>query len=460
MFSEQESAENRKVFFGFIWGLSIILYEIEESIGVRSPLSFGISVITLLAAIFITVRPKNDLAWVLLSLLISAQVLSMLPRINNHSVLFAILGVGIAASILYSKISRRDRSIGWLQEHEPFIRLVFLLGYGAAAIAKLNAGFYNYQISCANSIATEVFAWLPFKIPFETFVWLPYLVSAVELFVFLGLIFFKTRPWALVIASLFHFTLSLNFTSAGLAFNPALLSMLVFFLPTSATNEVASLYRHVSLRLSKIAKMGIAVAYGVALILVLIFWKIIPVTRAMLVPTFIVEVTVDALIFTAIVLLAIRWRKENLKPKLVSVPSLVGWVVVALLLLNAALPYLGGKTGGTLSMYSNLRVEGGVSNHFLIPRLPIKTQQDDLVKIISSSNPTLSNLAKKKILINFSTLQYIAMENLNASVSYERNGVTYQVPAIRLSADLAKIDPFWVRLSFYRDVPVDGSCVW
>jgi hypothetical protein len=458
MFSDQESAENRKVFFGVIWGISIILYEVIETVGFREPVSFIISILTLLAAIFITVRPKNDLAWVLLSILITTQVVSILPRINNHSVLFAILGVGIAASFIYSKLAHRDRSRGWLQETEPFIRLVFLLGYGAAAIAKLNFGFYNYKISCANSIATEVFAWLPFKIPFETFVWLPYLVSASELFVFFGLIFFKTRPWALVVASLFHFVLSLNFVAAGLAFNPALLSMLVFFLPTSATNEFASAYKKLQLR--KNIKFGMASFYGAALILIIIFWRIIPFTRAMLLPTFIVELLIDALIFFAIIFLAIRSRKENLQTKLVSVPSWVGWVVVVVLVLNASMPYLGGKTGATLTMYSNLKVEGGTSNHFFIPRLPIKTQQDDLVKIISSSNPRLEYYAKKNILINFSTLQYIAQRSLNDSVTYERNGVTNQVPAIHLSADLAKMDPFWSRLSFYRDVPVDGTCAW
>jgi hypothetical protein len=458
IFSAQESAENRKVFFGFIWGLSIILYEIEEAPGIQNPLSFGLSVVALLAAVFITVRPKNDLAWILLSVSISSQVLSMLPRINNHSVLFAILGVGIAASIIYSKILRRYRSTDWLQENEPFIRLVFLLGYGAAAIAKLNYGFFNYQISCANSIATKVFSWLPFKIPFDSFVWLPYLVSASELFVFFGLLFLRTRPWALVVASLFHFSLSLNYTAAGLAFNPALLSMLVFFLPSSATNDLASVFK--KLLLSKIAKICLISLYGLALILVLVFWKIVPLTSSILAPSFFIEVTVDALLFAAIIALAIRSRNEKIDTKFVSVPSPIASMVVVILVLNAAMPYLGGKTGATLSMYSNLRVEGGESNHFFLPRLPIKTQQDDLVKIISSSSPRLENFAKKNILINFATLQQISSFQVNNSVTYERSGTTYQIPVIGNYAELVKIDPFWGKLSFYRDVPVDGTCVW
>lgn len=45
----------------------------------------------------------------------------------------------------------------------------------------------------------------------------------------------------------------------------------------------------------------------------------------------------------------------------------VGQATVALALLNSVSPYLGIKTQATWTMFSNLRVEGGVSNHFLIP---------------------------------------------------------------------------------------------
>ena len=48
-------------------------------------------------------------------------------------------------------------------------------------------------------------------------------------------------------------------------------------------------------------------------------------------------------------------------------------------------PYLGLRTAGTFSMFSNLRTEGKVSNHLLLSKNPIKiwNYQEDIVKFIS-----------------------------------------------------------------------------
>ena len=54
----------------------------------------------------------------------------------------------------------------------------------------------------------------------------------------------------------------------------------------------------------------------------------------------------------------------------------------ALLVANGFLPYLGAKTETSFAMYSNLRTEGGQTNHWLMPAsLQIWDYQRDLVKI-------------------------------------------------------------------------------
>ena len=459
-FTAEQTTKNRKSFLGVLWALSILLYEVEDSIGSQTIISRLVAGVVFLAATFLLIRPQDDRAWILLGISVPVQILTLLPSINNHSVLFAILGVAVLVSVLVPKVTKQPTATDWLAHSEPFIRLVILIGYGSAAIAKLNTGFYNYKISCANSIATEVFSWLPFKIPFGDFFWLPVVVSATELFVFIGLIFAATRPWALIVASAFHFLLSLNYTAAGLAFNPALFSMLVFFLPSSASNELVAGWDRLKNRLGQKARLGIQIVFWASLAAIFIMWKLVPVNMSMLIPTFVVVELVSTLMFALIVVLAFRHRKTRLESKLVSTAGTVSWIVLIVMVLNAAMPYLGGKTGATLSMYSNLRVEGGVSNHFFIPRLPIKTAQDDLVTIVSSSDPALENLAKKKVMITFVTLQQMAATRRNASLTYLRAGTTYQLPSIGLSDQLTHQDAFWNSLVAYRNVPEAGTCTW
>jgi hypothetical protein len=62
------------------------------------------------------------------------------------------------------------------------------------------------------------------------------------------------------------------------------------------------------------------------------------------------------------------------------------WMFVfpALLLLHGLTPYLGLRTAGNFSMYSNLRTEGARSNHFLLAGNPLKLwdYQDDVVRFV------------------------------------------------------------------------------
>ena len=54
-------------------------------------------------------------------------------------------------------------------------------------------------------------------------------------------------------------------------------------------------------------------------------------------------------------------------------------------------PYMGLKTQGSFTMFSNLRTEAGEWNHYLLPRQMrvVSQYQDALVKIVDTSNPQL-----------------------------------------------------------------------
>ena len=123
----------------------------------------------------------------------------------------------------------------------------------------------------------------------------------------------------------------------------------------------------------------------------------------------------------------------------------------ALLIFDGINPYLGLKTDTAFAMYSNLRSEGGTTNH-LIWRHPLAlaNYQEDLVQIVDSSDPKLKAAAGRGVPITFFDLQkrtsYLVKEGgKNISVTYIRNGKLTQVEAAETDPELATRPPLLAR---------------
>jgi hypothetical protein len=116
------------------------------------------------------------------------------------------------------------------------------------------------------------------------------------------------------------------------------------------------------------------------------------------------------------------------------------WVIPALLVFDGVNPYLGLKTDTAFAMYSNLRSEGGATNH-LIWRHPwaLGNYQEDLVQIVYSTDPPLKLTAQRGWPIPFFDLRrhisYLARAGQkNVAITYIRNGKT-------IHRDHAETDP-------------------
>jgi len=92
-------------------------------------------------------------------------------------------------------------------------------------------------------------------------------------------------------------------------------------------------------------------------------------------------------------------------------PSLVGLVSAGsflLALLNGSAPYLGLKTHNTWTMFSNLQVEGGQTNHLLIPAWQPFSFLKDSVMVLNSDVPAVRCFHNVSTLKCKSSLQAIA----------------------------------------------------
>jgi hypothetical protein len=94
-------------------------------------------------------------------------------------------------------------------------------------------------------------------------------------------------------------------------------------------------------------------------------------------------------------------------------------VLPAMVVANGVSPYLGLKTESSWAMFSNLRTEGGQSNHLLVPvGLQLFDFQRDLVELVEASDRGLQSLADSR----FSIPYFEIRRKPWMSVVYRRDG--------------------------------------
>lgn len=130
----------------------------------------------------------------------------------------------------------------------------------------------------------------------------------------------------------------------------------------------------------------------------------------------------------------------------------------ALVCVNGLSPYLGAKTETSFSMYSNLRTEGGATNHFLV-RKPLRLfgYQEDLVTILESSDPKLQWYADTGHVMTWFEFREHLGRRRRIAVRFQRSGEPAQT-LTRSDEDPRLVPwPSWLRkLLFFRPAKVEG----
>jgi len=134
------------------------------------------------------------------------------------------------------------------------------------------------------------------------------------------------------------------------------------------------------------------------------------------------------------------------------------WALPALVLLNGLNPYLGLRTQLSFSMFSNLRTEGGISNHLFMPRLlSLGHYQEDLVEIVATNDPDVERYREQQLLLPYFEFRRLVSGLDDVVVTYLRGGAehTFECVAGRCNdAELAQPHSgFVARLLYFR--PVD-----
>lgn len=359
------------------------------------------------AGIALLLRPGRGALFALMAVAQIGDTVNELPLSPDHWMLVALVNL----AFLLTMLRRRAWDADTLAAAFPAARLLLLLGYGAAALAKYNSAFLDPVASCARAIADRASFGLSERLDIAP-VW-AVVALAVETSIPLLLAVPWTRRHWVRVGMVFHFFLSASPTFAMLDFTAALFALFFLFLPERDVEKVADRLTWVAAR-SAVVRDARRVPALTAVVGFAVFGFVGYVSSAFAVALVFVVSDVYLLVMVLVALTSWPAGGGGTRPFgrliLLQVPA------VFLLVLWAAQPYLGGRTTGVFTMFSGIKTEAHMENHLFMPTHRLVDWQNDMVVIESSNSPLFDDVSPGRMAVPLLALRRLAMDEPNLQV--------------------------------------------
>lgn len=455
--------------FAFLWASAHVVHAWHQGGNpLADPMQDPWLAAVLLAALGVATNPRSPHRLMVLS---TAQVVAFavqFPLVANHWTIAAFVNAGIVVSYIGIRISN-NYSVGQLiPKSAPYARVVFIVSYTAAAIAKLNETFLGTVHSCALTTMEHVLDWAGIAAvvdaaPRTVVTWG---VASIELAIPTLLLVPSLRRFGIALAAVFHLALASTPVVVVMDFTLVVLALCVLFMPRDIgsflTNDVRALQvRHPKLvRQLRKARVPITILLVSTTILLAVGRGALVGSGAWAFLTWGVFLTYGILVVSVGLIALFSRHGKAVASEVIGSEGGVSapyWVLIALLVINAASPYVGLKTTSSFTMFSNLHTEGGTTNHLLLPRFSVFSYQDDLVDIVGSSDSVLKERVRDDQLVTYHELRRRLGLAPDARVTFIREG---ELHFVEPTGEGHEIDPLsaWERkLLHFRPVAEDGT---
>ncbi|MGE3254984.1 hypothetical protein, partial [Pseudonocardia sp.] len=352
------------------------------------------------AAFWLLLRPARPARLMLVLALLAVESVVSLPSPSNHQVAMGILGFALVPWWLLLRL--RDPAAAGnpaevLRRAGPFLRVSFVLLWVFAALSKANSGFLDVLSSCSVWVLESI----PLvEVPHGLHRWVIVATIAFEAAIPLLLLMHRTRPYAVVLAFGFHLVSAFAGHSS---FSGFAWSMYALFLPPAVLARGAALGAGGARRFVPAGLRALAVGRQAAVLVALVgAWVAVRYGLLALLPDGVqggarhwgaVLLCVTFMGATGGVLLRLRrhWLPAQGPRADLRVRSGLMLFGIGLLVLTAAMPYLGLKTRAAFTMFSNVRTEPGHWNHLLVPEeVRVFGWQDGRVTFLGTDDPRLA----------------------------------------------------------------------
>ena len=331
-----------------------------------------------------------------------------------------------------SQFSRRTAE-AWFTKFAPVCGAIFAFMYFSIIISKLNAGFFDLDVSCLSGMIEEAQANRPLisgplsLFSVEFFFWF-FIVAEAALPVMLA--FRRTRLAAFYFGVPFHVLLGLMGHWPFSSFMISLYVLVAMPALKDVAQDLVARLDEVRLRIVPAlpGTLLFAAANGLLLTSVIV-----------LKPSWIWLIWTSALSATLMIAVMREHFQHGLfsgtgvTPMWTPKPGVL-WIFFILAIGNSASPYIGFKTESNVAMYSNMRTEGGVNNHLFMPKVALFDFQDDLVEVVDSNHPDILELKTHPARYGFVGQEfdvYIPYFEFRRTVSRLKDADTLQITYLR-----------------------------
>jgi hypothetical protein len=469
--------------FSLLWALAASLHHLEAY-----PLA-GLPIYPF--AILLWLFPER--LWAIASFAVAhTALLSLdLPAAANHSVLALMVNICLLIGCVQTPWSNNPAAQPrrlWESMRGP-VQATVVIVYCFAVFHKLNSAFFDAGVSCATSQVAKMFELhgfpeAPALMPVFSFT--SYLTVIVEAAIAVCLLWSRLSYVGATLGLLFH-------TGLGWAqffdFATVVFALYLFFLPWEV------LQRNID-RMPRWA--GVCFVSCLIAVCATSFYfhgmRQSPVIFAW--PAWSLQVDTLICLFWTLMVWPILWpifcRGEVQRGERRWTGAALAWLIPLLALGNGATSYLGLKTVANYSMFSNLRTEGGQTNHFLLPagRFFVADYQNDLVRLefvdyvlpekwplwvrLAGGNRWVDRQARWLYETPGTRVPFIEVRRAlqlwqaigvtNVALVYEHHGAQYETADAFAEPAFMRSLSFWERrLMAFRAVQDDGegsACRW
>jgi hypothetical protein len=433
------------------------------------------------ACVAVVLKPRALAAFAAMHALRIAAFAWDSPDTPNHQLLYAIASATVLCAWPLARRAKRARPAAgeWLERFAPALRLELCILYFFGVLHKLNRDYFATDVSCAvNTFIGVAPDWLD-ALATGSEASRSALIAgslAAEAAVPLLLVFPRTRRFGIALGAAFHGFLGLRFY----AFTTGLLALYALFVPGSLWGDAAARIARLRARggiaawllsptAAKVATLTIVAGFALSGA-----WVDAGARGAALAR---IGYPLSAAGWIVLAAVALVWLLGSrafaagfagaAPGRLAATPALL--VFPLLLLFHGFSPYLGLRTVPAFSMFSNLRTEGGMTNHWFMPGRALRVAgfQEDLVTLLSAEDAELLRFARRprRTFYDFKLrIQRMAAAGKRAiAVSYRRGGEPTTLAAAERDPELMAPVPWWQRKWLrFRPVPIAErrECSW
>jgi hypothetical protein len=429
--------------FAALYTLAVAAHVVGNPPGAPG-LRFVVTMALVTGSVVLVLGRGGRVVWAVVAVLQLLTAWLQAPALGNHWLVMGVFSLAVLVAL------PRPDPWAWLA---PTLRVAFLVFYAFAAVAKLNTAFLDPTASCAVFYTDQALrSWGLAGLGGDGALAMVPIWStlAVELSVPVLLLVTRTRGVGVALAALFHLAISLDLLQHFYDFTTVVLLGLAVFAGRPATERIGAW----------VAGRSRAVLVAVGAWTLLTVLALLPSIPAAIVATrlgaFVVWLPVGGAVTWLLVRAAAAPARVRLRP--------VGPAAVALLalvVLNGVLPYVGVKTANGFTMYANLATVEGGANHLLVPQLPA-LRDVEYVRITATDAAGLQDYQGSRWLVPEPNLLDHLAANPDATASYVRgDGTVVSGTGAQLGRPLPELVR---RLAALRSIdgsaPVSCQALW